>query len=344
MGIMFDEIMTEPEVIKKAILANEGKVEEIAAEVKKRGIKDITIIGRGTSDNAGLCFKYFAEILSGMPSGTAHPSVTTMYGANVDYSGHLFVAISQSGKSIDTLAVLTQANKQGALTVAVTNDAESPLAKAGKYHLDLSAGEERSIASAKSYIAELTVLYMLAIALSGKSSLMTTIYSFPHRVEEAIDLLPKIAEAAEQTKDLNNFIILSRGVMQGVGKELQLKLNECAYTFAQFYGTNDFMHGPYALVEEGVNVIILAPSGECGENFRDIATRLQLLNATVLTFSDDQEILNLASYGVKMPTMDNLSCTIAYSVAMHLYAIELAKQKGKNPDAPRNLKKVTITK
>ncbi|MBO4478816.1 MAG: SIS domain-containing protein [Clostridia bacterium] len=343
MSIMFDEILTEPEVIKNAIHANEKKVTDIAAEVKKRKIKNITIIGRGTSDNAGLCFKYFAEILSGIPSGTAHPSVTTMYGANVDYSDHLFVAISQSGRSIDTLAVLSQANKQGALTVAITNDAASPLARAGKYHLDLSAGVEKSIASAKSYIAELTVLYMLAIALSGKP-LMPVVYSFPQRVEEAIELLPTIAEAAEQTKDLNNFIILSRGVMQGVGKELQLKLNECAYTFAQFYGTNDFMHGPYALVEEGVNIIILAPSGECSENFRDIATRLQLLNANVLTFSDNQQLLNLATYGVKMPAMDSLSSTIAYSVAMHLFAIELAKQKGKNPDAPRNLKKVTITK
>ena len=343
MSTMFDEILTEPEVIKNAIHANEKKVMDIAEAVKKRKIKNITIIGRGTSDNAGLCFKYFAEILSGIPSGTAHPSVTTMYGANVDYSDHLFVSISQSGRSIDTLAVLSQANKQGALTVAVTNDATSPLARAAKYHLDLSAGVEKSIASAKSYIAELTVLYMLAIALSGKP-LMPVVYSFPQRVEEAIELLPAIAEVAEQTKDLNNFIILSRGVMQGVGKELQLKLNECAYTFAQFYGTNDFMHGPYALVEEGVNVIILAPDGECSENFRDIATRLQLLNANVLTFSDNQQLLNLATYGVKMPTMDSLSSTIAYSVAMHLFAIELAKQKGRNPDAPRNLKKVTITK
>ena len=343
MGIMYDAILSEPAVIMQAIRANEKKVMEIAAEVKKRKIKDITIIGRGTSDNAGLCFKYFAEILAGIPAGTAHPSVTTMYGANVDYSGHLFVAVSQSGRSIDTLAVLTQANKQGALTIAVTNDAASPLAKAGKFHLDLSAGEEKSIASAKSYIAELTVLYMLAIALSGKS-LMPIVYAFPKRVEEALALLPAIEEAAEQTKELNNFIILSRGVMQGVGKELQLKLNECAYTFAQFYGTNDFMHGPYALVEEGVNIIILAPSGECSENFRDIATRLQLLNANVLTFSDNQQLLNLATYGVKMPAMDSLSSTIAYSVAMHLFAIELAKQKGKNPDAPRNLKKVTITK
>ena len=343
MSIMFDEILTEPEVIKNAIHANEKKVTDIASEVKKRKIKNITIIGRGTSDNAGLCFKYFAEILSGIPSGTAHPSVTTMYGANVDYSDHLFVAISQSGRSIDTLAVLSQANKQGALTVAITNDAASPLARAGKYHLDLSAGVEKSIASAKSYIAELTVLYMLAIALSDKP-MMPVVREFPKRVEEAISLLPAIEEAAEKVKDLDHFIILSRGVMQGVGKELMLKLNECAYTFAQFYGTNDFMHGPYALVEEGVNVIILAPSGECSENFRDIATRLQLLNANVLTFSDDQEVLNLATNGVKMPTMDMMSCTVAYSVAMHLFTIELAKQKGLNPDAPRNLKKVTITK
>ncbi|MBO4472171.1 MAG: SIS domain-containing protein, partial [Clostridia bacterium] len=227
--------------------------------------------------------------------------------------------------------------------VAITNDVDSPLARAGKYHLDLSAGEERSIASAKSYIAELTVLYMLAIALSGKP-MMDVVRNFPKVVEEAIELLPTIEEAAEQVKDLNNFIILSRGVMQGVGKELMLKLNECAYTFAQFYGTNDFMHGPFALVEEGINVIILAPDGECSENFRDIATRLQILNANVLTFSDNKEILNLATYGVKMPTMDKMSCTLSYSVAMHLFTIALAKQKGLNPDAPRNLKKVTITK
>lgn len=343
MSVMFEEIMSEPEVIKNAIHANSKKVEEIAAEVKKRRIKNITIIGRGTSDNAGLCFKYFSEILTGIPSGTAHPSVTTMYGANVDYSDHLFVAVSQSGKSIDTLAVLTQANKQGALTVAVTNDETSPLARAGKFHLNLSAGEERSIASAKTYIAELTVLYMLAIALSGKP-LMPVVYSFPKRVEEALLLLPDIQEVAEKTKDMNNFIILSRGVMQGVGKELQLKLNECAYTFAQFYGTNDFMHGPFALVEEGVNVIILAPDGECSENFRDIATRLQLLNANVVTFSDNSELLDLATFGVRMPAMDNLSSTIGYSVAIHLYAMELSKVKGHNPDAPRNLKKVTITK
>ena len=343
MSIMYEEILSEPAVILQAIRANEQKVAEIAKEVKKRNIKNITIIGRGTSDNAGLCFKYFAEILAGIPAGTAHPSVTTMYGANVDYSGHLFVAVSQSGRSIDTLAVLTQANKQGALTVAVTNDATSPLAKAGKFHLDLSAGEEKSIARAQSYIAELTVLYMLAIALSDKP-LMPTIYAFPKRVEEAIALLPVIEEAAEQTKDFKDVIILSRGVMQGVGKELQLKLNECAYTFAQFYGTNDFMHGPFALIEEGVNVIILAPDGECEENFRDIATRLQLLNANVLTFSDNNDLLDLATYGVKMPTMDNLSSTIGYSVAMHLYTIAFAEKKGLNADAPRNLKKVTITK
>lgn len=343
MGIMYDEILTEPEVIKSAIHANSEKVQEIAAEVKKRRIKNITIIGRGTSDNAGLCFKYAVETLAGIPAGTAHPSVTTMYGANVDYSDHLFVAVSQSGKSIDTLAVLTQANKQGAITVAVTNDASSPLAKAGRYHLDLSAGEEKSIASAKSYIAELTVLYMLAIALSEKPS-MPVVYAFPKRVEEALALLPAIEDMAEKVKDMNNFIILSRGIMQGVGKELQLKLNECAYTFATFYGTNDFMHGPFALIEEGVNVIMLAPDGECSENFRDIATRLQLLNANVLTFSDNDDLLDLATFGVKMPSMDNLSSTVGYSVAMHLFAMELSKQKGHNPDAPRNLKKVTITK
>lgn len=343
MSIMLQELMSEPEVIRCSIRANEKAVKAIAKEVKARGIKNITIIGRGTSDNAGLCFKYLAEILAGIPVGTAHPSVTTMYGANVDYSNHLLVAISQSGRSIDTLAVLTQANRQGALTVAITNNEDSPLARAGQFHLNLEAGEEKSIASAKTFAAELTVLYMLAIALSDKQ-LMPTIYALPKRVEEALELLEPIRIIANELSRSTNFIILSRGIMQGVGKELALKINECCYTFAQFYSVTDFMHGPYALVEEGVNAIILAPSGECSENYRDIATRLQILGANVLTFSDDKDLLNLAHYGVQMPALDNISATLSYAMAVHLFSMCLSEAKGLNPDSPRNLKKVTITK
>lgn len=341
--LMQQELFSEPTVIRNAILENENQVKSIAKAVKERGIKNITIIGRGTSDNAGLCFKYMTEILSGIPVGTAHPSVTTMYGGSVDYGTHLVVAISQSGKSVDTLAVLDNANKKGGLTVAVTNDPTSPLAKAAKFHLYLAAGEEKSVAATKTYAAELAVLYMLAIALSGKK-LMPIIYQLPDKIAEIINMIPKIRTLAEATSKQNNFIVLSRGPMQGVGKELSLKLAECCYSMANFYSVTDFMHGPLALLEEGVNVIILAPKGECTSNYIDIATRANLLGANVYAFSDIPEVVNIANVSVKMPEADYMTATFTYAMAIHLYCLNLAIEKGLNPDTPRNLKKVTITK
>ncbi len=341
--LMQQELYSEPNVIRSAIAENESVVKEIAKVVKDRGIKNITIIGRGTSDNAGLCFKYITEILSGIPVGTAHPSVTTMYDGHVDYGTHLVVAVSQSGKSVDTLAVLDNANKKGGLTVAVTNDPLSPLAKAAKHHLFLAAGEEKSVAATKTFAAELVVLYMLAIALSGKN-LMHLIYGLPDKVNEILNLIPKIRLVAEATRKENNFIILSRGTMQGVGKELALKLAECCYSFACFYSVTDFMHGPLALLEDGVNVILIAPGGECTNNYIDIATRAKVLGANIYSFSDIPEVLNISNAGVKMPEADFISATLTYAMAIHLFSLNLSIEKGLNPDAPRNLKKVTITK
>lgn len=341
--LMQQELFSEPTVIKNAISENEAQVQIIADAVEKNKIKNITIIGRGTSDNAGLCFKYIAEILSGIPVGTAHPSVTTMYGGNVDYSSHLVIAISQSGKSVDTLAVLNSARKKGGLTVAVTNDPMSPLARAAHYHLYLAAGEEKSVAATKTFAAELVVLYMLAIALSGKN-MMPIMHALPDRVAEIIDIIPSIRSLAEATRNKQSFIVLSRGPMQGVGKELSLKLAECCYSMANFYSVTDFMHGPLALLEEGVNVVLIAPKGECTVNYIDIATRANLLGANVYAFSDITEVINIANVAVKMPESDFLTATFTYAMAIHLYSLNLAIERGLNPDTPRNLKKVTITK
>ena len=113
---------------------------------------------------------------------------------------------------------------------------------------------------------------------------------------------------------------------------------------ANFYSVTDFMHGPLALLEEGVNVIILAPKGECTSNYIDIATRANLLGANVYAFSDIPEVVNIANVSVKMPEADYMTATFTYAMAIHLYCLNLAIEKGLNPDTPRNLKKVTITK
>ena len=342
--IMQQELSSEPLVVKKAYEANSDVVGKIAAEFKERGLSNITIIGRGTSDNAGLCFKYITEILCGIPVGNAHPSVTTMYGAKVNYENHMVIAISQSGRSIDTLAVLDQAKKHNAITVAVTNDENSPLAHTAKYHLYLNAGPEIALGATKTFAAELTVLYMLAASLSEREDVMRQIEGMPEKLNEVLSLEEEIREFAKSLKEHRNFIVLSRGSMQGVGKELALKLNQCCYNFSQFFSITDFMHGPFALLEENVNVILLAPHGECAENYLDISGRANLLGANLFVLSDDQEVLNYATAGIHMPNSDYLTSTFTYALAVHLLSMYLATETGINPDSPRNLSKVIITK
>lgn len=344
MTIMQQELFSEPQVIRNVISNNTEIINKIVSEVKQRGITNISTVARGTSDNATICFKYITEILTGMPVSECHPSVITIYKSRVKISDNMTIAISQSGASIDTLAVLDTAKKAGALTVAVTNSPDSPLAKMAHYHIYLSAGEEKSVAATKTFIAELVALYMLAIALSGKDSLMEKLHSLPSKLEDLFAMNDKFIELAYTMRNKNNFIVLTRGTMQGVGKELALKFAECTYSFGHSYSITDFMHGPLALVEEGVNVVLLAPDSECTENYLDIAARLNLLGANITALSDIRGILDIADQSIKMAPSDFMTSTILYGSAVHMLVMNVAIAKGLHPDTPRNLKKVTITK
>lgn len=344
MIIMQQEILSEPKVIQDVIAHNRDIIKEIAQEVAKRGVTNISTVARGTSDNATVCFKYIAEILTGMPVAACHPSIITIYKSRVNIADNLTIAVSQSGASIDTLAVLDTAKKAGALTVAITNTPDSALAKMAHYHIDLSAGIEKSVAATKTFIAELVALYMLAIEISNKDNLYDNLNSLPEKLEDLFKLNNEFVELAHTVKDKNNFIVLSRGTMQGVGRELALKLAECVYTFAHPYSVTDFMHGPLALIEEGVNVIMLAPNGECKDNYLDIAARVKLLGANVYALTDIKGLLDIADHSIKMQKTDYISSTIVYGTAAHMLALNMAAAKDLNPDTPRNLKKVTITK
>lgn len=342
--LMQQELFSEPEVIVKALAVNLDECMQIAKEVKARGIKNITVIGRGSSDNAGLCFKYFTEILTGIPVGTAHPSVVTMYNAKVNYCDHMVVAISQSGRSIDTVAVMDNARRQKALTVAVTNDPASPLAQTAHHCLDLSAGNGTAVAATKTFASALAVLYQLAACIAGKKEYLDQLKEIPDALNVIIDAVPAIRRMAVAVADQKEFIVLSRGIMQGIGKELALKFNQCCYSFSQFYSITDFMHGPFALLEEGVNVVLLAPENECAENYYDIATRANLLGANLYIFSDSDRVLTYAKEGMKMPGTNIVSSAFVYGMTVHLFAMYVAVEKGLDPDFPRNMKRVTITK
>ncbi|MFA5449542.1 MAG: SIS domain-containing protein [Clostridia bacterium] len=342
MSIMLSEFLTAPAVIREVVNANKKVIADIAKDFKERGLTNITTVARGTSDNAATYFKYIVEVIGGIMVSKFTPSITTVYNSSVNLKDNMVIAVSQSGMSTDTLMVVEGAKATGALTVGITNNPESPLAKLCHYHINLMAGEERSVAATKTFLAQLTVMYMLANALSRSTAKMN-ISEIPPMLETFIEESKNDLSAfAEQTKNLNNYIILTRGLLQSIASELSLKMMENAYRFSRPFSTCDFMHGPIALVEEGTKVIMLAPNSEFSQEFINMATRLSLLGAEIIAFTDIKEVADIAQISFRMPACRGMETPFIYTMAVELYAAYTAEALGIS--APRNMNKVTITK
>lgn len=338
---MQQEIFSEPSMMKRTIAACTPVLADIAKAFKQRNITNIVTMARGTSDNAATVFSFVCPLKTGIKVGKYHPSLTTVYDCNVDMKNTCMVVISQSGMSKDTIAVMDKAMKNGALTVAVTNNAQSPIAKNADSHLFMDVEEEKSVAATKTYIGELFALYMLTEALGG--NLDCDMNKLADRIQEILNLNPEIEKVAKKLYTKNNFIILSRGTMLGTGDECALKLTECCYLFNRSYSSANFMHGPLSLLDDKANVILLAPDCECKQEFIDMAKRAKGLGANLTVFSDVPEILELATDKIVMPKANTVEAPVLYGTAISLLALNIGLAKGLNVDTPRNLNKVTIT-
>ena len=339
--LMQQEIFSEPSMLKRTVAACTPVLPAIAKAFKEKKITNIVTMARGTSDNAATVFSFVCPLKTGIKVGKYHPSLTTVYDCDVDMQHTCMVVISQSGMSKDTIAVMEKAMKNGALTVAVTNNEQSPIAKNADFHLFMDVEEEKSVAATKTYIGELFALYMLTDALGGNLNL--DMNKLADRVQEILDMNAQIKDVAEKLHKLNNFIILSRGTMLGTGDECALKLTECCYLFNRSYSSANFMHGPLSLLDDKANVILLAPDCECKQEFADMAKRAKSLGANLTVFSNVPEILDLATNKVVMPDANALEAPVLYGTAISLLALNIGLAKGLNVDTPRNLNKVTIT-
>ena len=338
---MQQEIFSEPSMIKRTITACKPVLPKIYKAFKERGIKNIVTMARGTSDNAATVFSFVCPIITGIQVGLYRPSLATIYGKDIDMKNTCMVIISQSGMSKDTVAVTENAIKNGAMTIAVTNNADSPVAKMADFHLFLDVEEEKSVAATKTYIGELFALYMLTSALNGDFE--ADYHNLANRIQEILDLTPTIKNVAQKIKDIKNVIVLSRGTMLGTSDECALKLTECCYIFSRSFATSNFMHGPLSLLEKGANVIMLAPKGNFTEEFTAMAQRIQSIGCNLTVFSNIPEVLACTENAIAMPDADIFEAPVLYGVAASLLALNVGLAKGLNVDSPRNLNKVTIT-
>ncbi|MFO7637436.1 MAG: SIS domain-containing protein [Clostridia bacterium] len=345
MNHMMREILSQPEIIEKCIIENRAIALEIAGVIKKRNIRHIWIAARGTSDHAAIYAKYMLEIHTGIPVGLAAPSVITIYHANLDFSDSLVIAISQSGKALDALEVLRQGKRTGALTLALTNDGESPLAREAGYHISCLAGEEVSVAATKTFTSTLINLALLTWAMTGKKDLMDEIASIPGIMETYLSRYEMPAGFIGRLKDMEECFVLSRGTGYPVALEGALKIQETCYVRAKGYAISDFYHGPLAMMEKGFPVLVIAPGSSIDRDIRAILDKLRDIGAKLIVFSDNIEFLELADMAFPMPEgLGYSSAPLIYTTAMQRFACMLSLEKGLDPDRPRNLQKVTLTK
>lgn len=342
---MWDEIREEPKVMEGCITENIGLVRQIVDAIRIGGIDRIMIAARGTSDHAAVYGKYIMEILLGIPVTLAAPSVFTVYHGSLRLANTLVIGISQSGQAVDVLEVLQSAKASGALTLGITNNPESPVALEAHYHLNCSAGAEISVAATKTFMAEIALLAVLTSVWAGDDSLLEEIGKMPARLEALIHNAHDFVDQVERYRYMEECFVLARGVTYAIALEGALKIQETCYVRAKAYATSDFYHGPYAMIEKGTPVMVLAPRGPALNDVRDMAHRLKASGAELIMVSDDEELGCLGDSWFKIPEVNNdvLSPFLTAAVAQ-IFACSLALVKGLNPDKPRSLNKVTITR
>jgi glutamine---fructose-6-phosphate transaminase (isomerizing) len=332
---MAAEIAEQPTVLA-GLLAEPEMLQEAGARIAAAPPRFVLIAARGTSDHAALYAKYLAEVRMQLPVGLASPSALTVYGAAPDMREVLFVAVSQSGRSPDLIDSLTVARRHGALSLAVTNDLDSPLAHAAELAVSIRAGAERAVAATKTYTAELLALYLLFAGSEAGAEAAP----LPDAAAATLDLLSddRLAEQAARLHGSERIVVTARGYSYATAREAALKLMETSYVSAQAFSGADLLHGPLAMVDESVPVIAISSPGRGGDAMAPVLDRLAALGARVLRVSSGAD-LPIAAEGIPEHLLPILEI-----LPLQRLAWRLALDRGVDPDRPRGLAKVTQTR
>jgi glucosamine--fructose-6-phosphate aminotransferase (isomerizing) len=339
--LMAAEIAEQPQVWRRIAEDGRGAIDEVARRVAQRAPRFVLFVARGSSDHAALYGKYLAEIELGLPAGLMSPSTMTVYESRPDFRDVLVIAVSQSGGSPDLVHTVQVAREQGALTVALTNDAESALAAEAELHLDILAGPEESVAATKSYTAQLLVLHLLIARLRGRP--VDAVEKLPRLGEQVLERLEPVVDTAQRYRFAARMVTTGRGYAYPSAREAALKLMETSYLSAQAFSGADLLHGPLAMVDPQVPVLALVPHGKAGAAMAEVLPRLAERGADVLGIGSAEAIASCTT-GLAMPTdvAEPLSPLLEILPVQRL-ALHLAVARGGDPDTPRGLSKVTET-
>jgi glucosamine--fructose-6-phosphate aminotransferase (isomerizing) len=345
MSKMLEEIREQPASLERTLEAERGRIEQLRGRLKRERPRLIMLAARGTSDNAAQFGRYLLEITTGIPVTLAAPSIFTLYSAPFQFDGVMVIAISQSGESTDTNLVLQRAREHGALTIGVTNEESSTLARLAEWTFLVRAQKERSVAATKTYTGQLLMLYLIAYAL-GAGLNLDDVARVPELASRALDLEPEIAERAERYRFMERAVVIGRGLNYANAFEFALKMMETCYVVAERFSAADLLHGPIAMIEPSFPSFLFAPSGVTWPGIKETLEKLLLLEAETLIITDqsNREAIAMSKRSVCLPMkLDELYTPIPYIIPAQIFAARIAAEKGLNPDRPRTISKVTRT-
>ena len=356
---MLKEIFEQPEVLRNTmrgrLLAAEGnaKLAGLDTNIKElRNINRIIITACGTSYYAGMVGEYMIEDLAGVPVEVEYAS-EFRYRNPIIKPGTLVLAISQSGETADTLAALKEAQQKGATALAICNGVGSTIARTSDGGVYLHAGPEIGVASTKAFTSQVTVLAMIALLLGRQrrlsfesgADIVKAMQDLPKLVEQTLKLSDQIAGIAQKYAKANNFLYLGRHFNYPVAMEGALKLKEISYIHAEGYPAAEMKHGPIALIDENMPVVVIAPKDALFDkvisNVREIKARGGRVIA--VTTEDCKPLDEFADHLIKVPKTIPMLMPIVTCVPLQLLAYHIAVLRGNDVDQPRNLaKSVTV--
>ena len=355
---MAKEIAEQPSVLADAIQQNlnsaRNKLEIPSLELDFRSINRITLVACGTAFLACNVAKYWFEKIARISIDLDVASEFRYREPPVE-KNNLAIVVSQSGETADTLAALRYCNKNGMKTLGIVNVDESTISREASLALQIHAGPEIGVASTKAFTCQLTTLYFLAIkAAKDKGSinsnqeakLIKSILQLPSMIVDALSLEAEIKQTAQDLSKASNAIFLGRGAMYPLASEGALKLKEISYIHAEGYASGELKHGPIALVDENMPVVVLAPRDELFEKTVSNMHEVMARGGKVLLITDAEgadEAQDGTWKTIIMPNIPNDLAPILYSIPVQLLAYHTAVYKGTDVDQPRNLaKSVTV--
>jgi glutamine---fructose-6-phosphate transaminase (isomerizing) len=340
------EIREQPQALR-ALLEHGAEYARVAATARERGASTVRMVGHGSSDNAASYGVYAFGLLPHWTALRDSITLTAYYDARLELRDSTVVALSQSGRTPDVIEYVRHARKAGAFTVALTNDVGSELAAEVDAALPLAAGREHAVAASKTYMNQVAALGLLAAHAAGEgprfAAAIAGVAETMERTTPELEL--GVRQIAPSFASVGRMFVVGRGIQFATAREIALKLLETCRVAAEPLTATDLAHGPVAALDPLFPVWTIASDDETLPAVVEAAERVRLAGATLVASGDAADKLAGAAYVLPVPSPPSpLLSPLLSVVPGQLFALELARAKGLDPDRPEGLSKVTLAR